>query len=56
MSKYIDLLKESKESRIMDILRETEKFLKEIGVRIMLSKQGNLEKIHAWSNIPDIND
>lgn len=38
MSKYIDLLKESKESWIMDILKETEKFLKEIGAKIMLSK------------------
>lgn len=38
MSKYIDLLKESKESWIMDILRETEKFLKEIGARILISK------------------
>ncbi len=44
MSKYIDLLKESKESRIMDILRETEKFLKEIGARIQMSKQSNLDK------------
>lgn len=43
MSKYIDLLKESKEGWIMDILRETEKFLKEIGARITLSKQGNYE-------------
>jgi hypothetical protein len=38
MSKYIDLLKESKESWIMDILWETEKFLKEIGARILISK------------------
>ena len=43
MSKYIDLLKESKESRIMDILRETEKFLKEIGAWILLSKVGKNE-------------
>lgn len=43
MSKYIDLLKESKESRIMDILRETEKFLKEIAVRITLSKVGKIQ-------------
>lgn len=39
MSKYLDLLKDSKENRIMEVLKETENFLKEIALRIKHSKQ-----------------
>ena len=38
MNKYIDLLKETKEQRIIEILRETERFLKEIGLRVVKNK------------------
>lgn len=39
MSKYLELLKDSKESRIMEILKETENFLQEIAIRITSQKQ-----------------
>jgi len=35
MTKYMDLLRETKESRIIEILKETEIFLREIGLRII---------------------
>lgn len=41
MSKYLELLKDSKENRIMEVLKETENFLKEIALRIAHSKHDN---------------
>lgn len=41
MDKYIDMLKEAKEGRILEILEETENFLREIGIRIHENKGNN---------------
>lgn len=48
MNKYIQLLKQTKENRIIEVLKETERFLKEIGLRVVRNKnRGRVEEDHA---------